>query len=359
MPLVSIVVPIYKVPKRFLRQCIEGCINQTLKDIEIILVDDGSPDDCGKICDEYAAKDQRIKVIHKENGGLAAARNSGFDAVTGETMMFLDGDDYLELNCCEIAYKKLKEQNAELVMFDQIVDYGNSGVVMHSFKGNPQGLDLEKYQTKNDELKFVGKECQELQLRILNFNGRIAMAFQKLMVTDFLRKHNIRHVDELSQGMEGYVFNVQLFNHVKAAYYIPELLLHYVYNTQSITHKPSERNYHLCVKCLEWMGNYIKQCEQYGRLQAGLRYRALFLIVNTAISCYFSPLYEGAHHERVNKMKSFMNQPLISDAMRYGVRSNLDTQRKIVLLALQYHQWWVLSVLGAMRKKQLDSRTND
>jgi len=247
------------VPEKFLRQCIECCVNQTLKDIEIILVDDGSPDDCGKICDEYAAKDVRIKVIHKENGGLAAARNSGFDAVTGEAMMFLDGDDYLEQTCCEIAYKKQKEQNAELVMFDQIVDYGNSSVVMHSFKGNPQGLDLEKYQMKNDELKFVGKECQELQLRMLNFNGRIAMAFQKLMVTDFLRNNNIRHIDELRQGMEGYVFNIQLFNHVKVAYYIPELLLHYVYNTQSITHKPSERNYYLCVKCLEWMGNYIKQ----------------------------------------------------------------------------------------------------
>ena len=78
--------------------------------------------------------------------------------------------------------------------------------------------------------------------------------------------------------------------------------------------------------------------------------------MNTAISCYFSPLYEGAYHERVDKMKSFMSQPLIADAMRYGVRSNLDTQRKIVLLALQYHQWWVLSVLGVMRKKQLDRR---
>ena len=75
-PKVSIIVPVYKVPEIFLRQCIESCVNQTLKDIEIILVDDGSPDNCGKICDEYATKDNRIKVIHKINGGLAAARNT-------------------------------------------------------------------------------------------------------------------------------------------------------------------------------------------------------------------------------------------------------------------------------------------
>ena len=68
-PLISIIVPIYKVPEEYLRQCIQSCINQTLQNIEILLVDDGSPDNCGAICDEYAAKDERIKVIHKKNGG--------------------------------------------------------------------------------------------------------------------------------------------------------------------------------------------------------------------------------------------------------------------------------------------------
>ena len=103
-PLVSIVVPIYKVPEKYLRQCIESCINQTLHDLEIILVDDGSPDKCGEICDEYAKMDARIKVIHKKNGGLAAARNTGQDAATGITLKFLDGDDYMEPECCKIMY---------------------------------------------------------------------------------------------------------------------------------------------------------------------------------------------------------------------------------------------------------------
>lgn len=77
-------VPIYKVPEKYLRACIESLMNQTLKDIEMVLVDDGAPDDCGKICDEYALQDERIKVIHQPNEGLAVSRNNAFDNATGE-----------------------------------------------------------------------------------------------------------------------------------------------------------------------------------------------------------------------------------------------------------------------------------
>lgn len=356
IPLVSIVIPIYKVPEKYLRQCIESCINQTLKDIEIILVDDGSPDDCGKICDEYAAKDERVRVIHKKNGGLAAARNTGQEQVQGETMMFLDGDDYIEMNCCERAYCTLKEHNVELLLFDQIMEYRNSSIVMHSFKGNSQGLELKSYTTTADELKFDGEECKELQLRVLNFNGRIAMVFQKLMLTDMIKRYRIRHVDALSQGMEGFVFNIQLFNHVKSVYYIPDPLLHYMYNPQSITHKPSEKNYHLCVRCMEWISNYIKQSEQYTELKALLYYRSLFLIVNSAISCYFSPMFKESYSGRVNKFKHFLTYPLVIESLKCGEISELDWQRRIVIFAIKKKLWLVLYILGLMRKKQLEMR---
>ena len=90
---ISIIVPIYNVEK-YIRKCIESIINQTYRNIEIILVDDGSPDNCGKICDEYAKKDSRVKVIHKKNGGLSDARNKGTEVATGEYIMYVDSDDY-------------------------------------------------------------------------------------------------------------------------------------------------------------------------------------------------------------------------------------------------------------------------
>lgn len=101
--LISIVVPIYNVEK-YLKNCIDSIIKQTYTNIEIILVDDGSPDNCGKICDEYKEKDNRIKVIHKQNGGLSDARNAGIDIATGEYIAFIDSDDYIEENYIEVLY---------------------------------------------------------------------------------------------------------------------------------------------------------------------------------------------------------------------------------------------------------------
>lgn len=90
----SIIVPVYKV-EQYLNRCVDSILNQTYRNIEIVLVDDGSPDRCGEICDRYARKDKRIKVIHKENGGLSSARNTGFSVSTGEYIAFVDSDDYI------------------------------------------------------------------------------------------------------------------------------------------------------------------------------------------------------------------------------------------------------------------------
>lgn len=94
---ISVIVPIYKV-EDYLHRCVESIINQTYTNLEIILVDDGSPDNCSKICDEYAEKDSRIKVIHKKNGGLSDARNAGLLIATGEYISFIDSDDYIDIN---------------------------------------------------------------------------------------------------------------------------------------------------------------------------------------------------------------------------------------------------------------------
>ena len=100
--LITVIVPVYKT-ERYLDQCVQSIVNQTYPNLEIILVDDGSPDGCPQICDDWAAKDQRIRVIHKANGGSAQARNRGIAAATGEYISFIDSDDYISplfLNAC-------------------------------------------------------------------------------------------------------------------------------------------------------------------------------------------------------------------------------------------------------------------
>lgn len=118
-PLVSIIVPIYKV-EPYLRRCLDSIVNQTYTNLEIILVDDGSPDNCPKICDEYAAIDKRIIVIHKENGGLSDARNAGLDICKGEYISFVDSDDWVDENYIKLMLGAATNNHADIIVSDFI-----------------------------------------------------------------------------------------------------------------------------------------------------------------------------------------------------------------------------------------------
>ncbi|WP_407725166.1 glycosyltransferase [Ruminococcus sp. JL13D9] len=112
-PLISIIVPIFNV-EAYLNRCVESIVNQTYQKLEIILVDDGSPDNCPRMCDDWAKKDSRIKVIHKENGGLSDARNAGMKITTGEYISFIDSDDYIETCMIEILYEAIKKYDCDI-----------------------------------------------------------------------------------------------------------------------------------------------------------------------------------------------------------------------------------------------------
>lgn len=116
MPLFSIIVPVYKAEK-YISECVDSVLAQTFEDFELILADDGSPDRCPEICDEYAKKDSRIKVIHKENGGASSARNSGIDAACGEYIIFLDSDDYWEENYTLQRLAEKSKDGYDIIMF--------------------------------------------------------------------------------------------------------------------------------------------------------------------------------------------------------------------------------------------------
>lgn len=113
MAKISVVVPVYKV-EQYIYKCVDSILNQTFSDIEVILVDDGSPDRCGEICDKYAEKDTRIQVVHKENGGLSDARNAGMQYAAGEYIIFIDSDDYIDTDMFEYMYNNLVQAGADM-----------------------------------------------------------------------------------------------------------------------------------------------------------------------------------------------------------------------------------------------------
>jgi len=113
MELISVIVPVYKVEK-YLERCVRSIQKQTYENLEIILVDDGSPDQCGALCDQYAQEDGRIKVLHKQNGGLSDARNAGIELASGSYIVFADSDDWLDRDMIDLLYRVLKRSNADI-----------------------------------------------------------------------------------------------------------------------------------------------------------------------------------------------------------------------------------------------------
>ena len=127
MPLISIIVPVYNV-ESYLKRCIESILNQTFRDFELILVNDGSTDNSEIICKEYALKDERIKYFYQRNKGVSEARNKGIDNSSGEYIQFIDSDDYVDENFLEIVVNRFKRDNSDIVFIGFYNEYNNGEI---------------------------------------------------------------------------------------------------------------------------------------------------------------------------------------------------------------------------------------
>lgn len=179
MPLISVIIPIYNVEK-YLNKCVDSVLSQSFQDIEVILVDDGSPDQCPKICDEYEQKDKRVKVIHKENGGLSDARNAGIKLAVGKFVMFLDSDDFWEgTESLEKCISILEKQpDLELLFFDALRYYENENKKVFGDKL----LDRNKIKDKS--------KAEVLEYLIEIDDVRVS-ACTKILNREFLLKNNL------------------------------------------------------------------------------------------------------------------------------------------------------------------------
>lgn len=156
-PLISVIVPIYKV-EQYLRQCVDSILNQTYTNLEVILVDDGSPDNCGAVCDEYAAKDTRVKVIHKPNGGLSDARNAGLNIAVGNYYYFVDSDDMLPAHSIRTMYDLMHQHDSDMVIGGFERFYDETEEVFFSTESD--GLTTYVYSQEEAFKDFYRDGCQ-------------------------------------------------------------------------------------------------------------------------------------------------------------------------------------------------------
>ena len=165
-PLLSIIVPIYNVEK-YLERCIDSIINQTYKNLEIILVDDGSKDASGIIADTYASKDDRIKVIHKENGGLSDARNHGLDQDRGNYIIFIDSDDFIDSSMCEILFTTAEKYSSDIVSCNYYIFRAENHISVHPMSIQEDekvfsGIDILKYYLIKTEPFDLNIVCNKI-----------------------------------------------------------------------------------------------------------------------------------------------------------------------------------------------------
>lgn len=189
---ISVITPVYKVEK-YLRKCVDSILNQTFTDFEVIIVDDGSPDSCGKIADEYLKIDKRVKVIHKENGGAPSARNAGIEIAKGEYFYFPDSDDWLEPTYLERLYELAQKSNVEMVV---------SGYTMEYFE---QG-ESQTYSVLTEEKIFASQD--EVRKNLHNYfdNMMIAVPWNKLYKASYIKENGLKFPnlkwDDLHFNME-------------------------------------------------------------------------------------------------------------------------------------------------------------
>ena len=211
--MISVIVPVYKAEK-YIHRCIDSILNQTLTDIELILVDDGSPDNSGVICDEYALKDNRVKVVHKENGGAASARNVGIELAQGEYIGFCDSDDYLSCDMYETMIAAMEENNLSTIECLANV-YDSDG-------------DLVESEKDDRKITFINEE--ESIKNIFLHKGNVHMA-TRVTKTDILKEIQIPE----GKRVEDFYFTVVLLTRTKgtAIYNFP--FYNYVLSSGSVT----------------------------------------------------------------------------------------------------------------------------
>lgn len=220
---VSIVVPIYNVEK-YLNRCVDSILNQSYKNIEVILVDDGSPDNCGIISEQYAKQDHRVKVIHKANGGLSDARNFGMNEVTGEFTLFVDSDDWLDTNMIDIMINEIKSSNADVVQVAFYYAYNNYLL-----------YDDRYYSEKMEPIYLDNKEL----MRELVINERVKnFAWGKLYKTSIIKDINFKK----GALFEDVFWAHQVMKRVNKYSILHKPLCYYFQREDSIVSKYSVRN---------------------------------------------------------------------------------------------------------------------
>lgn len=325
--LISIIVPVYNVEK-YLARCIDSIINQTYKNFEIILVDDGSKDKSNQICDEFSKKDCRVKVIHKKNEGVSAARNEGLKQSKGKYISFVDADDWIEKNFLFEMYSELKKYNVDYITCGYNRVYENHIEIL------------------NNNLTEELVSANEYIIKILNVQNGYGFAHMKLISKEAIG--NIRFNTNISVG-EDALFNIQLCKKINKFLIYNKALYNYYFNPNSVVRNYDENYCNKYLKSMKLMDDYIRNNyfdkKVIQNLYNYIAYHILLICVNY---CYHPENSNGG----VKSIKRICNIDLFKISIKNSNYDNLSISRKISLFSIKNKFYIIMAIICVIRQKQ-------
>jgi len=325
---VSIGVPVYNVEK-YLKRCLDSLCNQTYKDIEIVIIDDGSTDSSPKICDEYAEKDKRIRVIHQSNAGLSQARNVGIDNSVGDYLMFVDSDDYVANNFVEEMVKAIEEHNVDMVRCKAIEYAGDNSYTIEDLRGH-EGITY-----RNNEFRNLVKD-------VVAYGDKYIPSYTWALIVK-RDKLNVRHNPEV-KGRTDLAFFVRLMvtSDVSSMYFLDEALYHYCYNDTSITKgsKGTDKYLNAIVVSTEEIKKYLRLGNMLDeKLESEICNTDIIMMIRRLYTLTDASVFEISKIIKENfKKKEFKN--ILKKAKISGVKKRW----KLLLAFLKMHLYLLVAI---------------
>lgn len=339
MDKISVIVPIYNV-EPYLRQCLDSIVDQTYQNLEIILVDDGSPDNCGAICDEYASRDDRITVIHKENEGVGAARNDGIEASTGEWIMFVDSDDWLEDRAVEVLYQKAVETGCDIVCGTYYLDYPQKQILP------PLALDSNRtYVVEQDLESLIG------QVLMLNDPGKnivLTGPCGKIYKAGYIRERCISFPTGLKVGEDG-VFNIYAVRYAEKIHVFDFPIYHYRMQSGSVTRRPLSDLAEIYRNLYSECASALKNCLPKDKAQLYIDRK----IVKTINDVSFRVVRNAqGFRSAVSQLQNFAQEPACAKAIRdTDIRLVSTLKEKLALWLLKHRMYRTTIFMRIVQKK--------
>lgn len=333
--LVSIVVPVYNVEK-YLNRCINSIVNQTYQNLEILLIDDGSTDNSSKMCDEWANKDSRIRVIHKQNCGQGMARNTGIDCANGNYICFFDSDDYVDVHTIERAYILAKQENADTVI------YGMASV-------DAQGNVVDKKPIVMPQTVFEGTEIQEMLLpEMLGINldtgihsGLSMSACRELFSAELIRRAGFRFVSERDIISEDYYSLLGLYKDVRKTVILNEVLYYYCNNPASFSHSYRPDRFDMLKSFYQAS---VMQCENLHYSKEIVRRCSVPFLNSVILTLKQEVSYNRYIANSIVRVKGVVGDAVLQNVLQQNKNDRINIQKKLLFWAMR-HKCYLLCYL--------------